>query len=181
MKTWILVATVLGGLGLSGCSGPIDLVLTSSHDVPTSTSFSAVEFSYPIAQGLPGNTIPQLHLPLRLGVAFFASGSPGSSATLDAEHREILMARIRAYCVALGALLALVLSAIGFAWLWMRVRSLADLVPEPAAAAAGARHVLPSDTPRQATTTSANCVTQCEICGYAQCPPPCPSHRLEGR
>jgi rhombotail lipoprotein len=65
-----------------------------SHVHRGSTS-SLVEFLYPAGAPPPANTIPQLHIPLRVGLAFLPS-RPGNRVTaLDALQKQDLLERIR--------------------------------------------------------------------------------------
>ena len=63
---------------------------------PVHNSSSLVDFLYPDGQiPPPNNSIPELHVPLRVGLAFLPSHNGDSDVTLDAAHREVLMQRIR--------------------------------------------------------------------------------------
>jgi rhombotail lipoprotein len=81
----------------SGCA-----VLDHAWCVPqcqlqTHSSSSLVNFLYPNGKTPPQeNSVPELHVPLRVGLAFLPSRSSNGSAQLDAAHKEELLNRIRA-------------------------------------------------------------------------------------
>jgi acyl-[acyl-carrier-protein]-phospholipid O-acyltransferase / long-chain-fatty-acid--[acyl-carrier-protein] ligase len=60
----------------------------------TAASSSLVEFLYPHGQVPAGNAIPELPVPLRVGLAFLPTR--GTANTLDAAHKEQLLEQIRA-------------------------------------------------------------------------------------
>jgi len=80
-------------VGLSGCA---DLACFSGRcQRHAQNSTSLVEFLYPNgATPPPQDSQPQLHLPLRVGLAFLPSNS-GTEVALDAAHKEALMQEIR--------------------------------------------------------------------------------------
>jgi rhombotail lipoprotein len=86
----ILIAICL----LSGCAG-LDEMLCAPHcRAETRNSSSLVSFLYPDGQSPPAqDAVPELHLPLRVGLAFLPSQSSGSG--LDAAHKEQILERIR--------------------------------------------------------------------------------------
>ena len=85
----VLAAWMLSGCGLLLQRGPC-----GGGCVQTSSSSSLVSFLY--ADGVPpsADTIPQLRVPLRVGLAVLPKQSPGVSA-LDAVQRQDLLERIR--------------------------------------------------------------------------------------
>ena len=59
-------------------------------------SSSLVEFLYPHGAAPPvQNSIPQLKIPLRVGLAFLPSSEASATGGLDAAHQEVLLERIR--------------------------------------------------------------------------------------
>jgi rhombotail lipoprotein len=89
VKTLFGLALVVG---LTGCA---DLPCFSACQRHTQNSTSLVEFLYPNGAAPPAQDAqPQLHLPLRVGLAFLPSR--GSEAIgLDAAHKEALLEQIR--------------------------------------------------------------------------------------
>jgi rhombotail lipoprotein len=81
--------------GLSGCAA-FDQARCAPHCASqTHNASSLVSFLYQDgAAPPPQDTIPELHLPLRVGLAFLPSQT-GGAATLDAAHRQELLERIR--------------------------------------------------------------------------------------
>jgi rhombotail lipoprotein len=90
MYPWLVLIVIFG---LSGCA---DLACFSGRcQRHAQNSTSLVEFLYPNGSPPPAeNSQPQLHLPLRVGLAFLPSNS-GAEITLDAAHKEALMQEIR--------------------------------------------------------------------------------------
>jgi rhombotail lipoprotein len=92
----VIAAAVLAAL-LSGCA---DLGCMPNCSAHSRNSSSLVEFLYPHGAAPPQqDAIPQLRIPLRVGLAFLPSNSldqTGSDATggLDAAHQEALLERI---------------------------------------------------------------------------------------
>ena len=89
-KAWIgiLVATCML---TSGCA-----VMCWPDCTPrrqTAQSSSLVEFLYPHGQPPAGNSIPELHVPVRVGLAFLPTR--GTARTLDEAHKEQLLEQIR--------------------------------------------------------------------------------------
>jgi rhombotail lipoprotein len=78
-------------LPLAGCA---DLFMPNQHRHERNAS-SLVDFLYPDKQSPPvQDTIPELHLPLRVGVAFLPPNA-GAVNVLDAVHKEGVLERIR--------------------------------------------------------------------------------------
>jgi rhombotail lipoprotein len=86
------------GLGLAivfGLSGCADLACFSRCQRHTQNSTSLVEFLYPDGATPPPQDVqPQLHLPLRVGLAFLPSNGDNQIGP-DAAQKEALMQEIR--------------------------------------------------------------------------------------
>ena len=81
-------------LVLTGCA---DWHCFSACQHHTQNSTSLVEFLYPKDESPPAqNAQPQLHLPLRVGLAFLPSSGPEAGNGPDAAHKEALLQEIRA-------------------------------------------------------------------------------------
>ena len=96
MKIRLLMG--LGALGavLSGCAILSEGLCAPGCRSQTRNSSSLVNFLYPDGQSPPAsNTIPELHVPLRVGLAFLPSQSSSGSVTLDAPQKQVLLERIR--------------------------------------------------------------------------------------
>ena len=79
---------------LSGCANLGCWPNCGSH---TRNSSSLVEFLYPHGAAPPQqNVIPQLPIPLRVGLAFLPSTEGAATGGLDAAHQEELLQRIKA-------------------------------------------------------------------------------------
>jgi rhombotail lipoprotein len=90
MVRWLflLVAMLLSGCANLGCWPNC-----AAH---TRNSSSLVEFLYPHGEAPPvQNSIPQLKIPLRVGLAFLPSSESSATGGLDAAHQEVLLERIR--------------------------------------------------------------------------------------
>jgi rhombotail lipoprotein len=96
MKLRTILCLGLLGSGLAGCTS-FDQLLCSPHcRSETRNSSSLVSFLYPDGKlPPPQDATPELHLPLRIGLAFLPSQSPGDS-DLDDPHKEQILERIRA-------------------------------------------------------------------------------------
>jgi rhombotail lipoprotein len=89
--SWLVVAVV--GVLLSGCA---DLGCMPNCSAHSRNSSSLVEFLYPHGSAPPQqNAIPQLRIPLRVGLAFLPSNNFDATGGLDAAHQEALLERIR--------------------------------------------------------------------------------------
>lgn len=83
-------------MGLTGCA-----VLEHGFCAPacrsqTHNTSSLVSYLYPDGKSPPlTNTIPELHVPLRVGVAFLPSQASYGAAPLDAAQKQELLERIR--------------------------------------------------------------------------------------
>ena len=97
MKTrGFAVMAMICALGLSGCEDLNHLFCAPSCHAQAHASSSLVDFLYPQGQTPPTeNAIPELKLPLRVGLAFLPSTGPNPEGALDAAHREQLLERIR--------------------------------------------------------------------------------------
>ena len=86
---WLGLAMIFG---LSGCA---NLACFSSCQRHTQNSTSLVEFLYPNGSAPPAQDAqPQLHLPLRVGLAFLPSNG-GTEIGPDAAQKEALLQEIR--------------------------------------------------------------------------------------
>jgi rhombotail lipoprotein len=91
-----LTGALLMTMSLTGCA-----VLEGTHCLISCgtqhrSSSSLVEYLYPDGQlPPPQNAIPQLRLPLRIGLGFLPRSSGDTGTTLDAAQREQLLERIR--------------------------------------------------------------------------------------
>jgi rhombotail lipoprotein len=80
-------------MGLTGCVGWNCYPACTRH---TQNSTSLVEFLYPNSGAAPrDNAEPQLHLPLKVGLAFLPSRGPEAENGLNAAHKEALLEEIR--------------------------------------------------------------------------------------
>jgi rhombotail lipoprotein len=91
MGRWLSLCVVV--VVLSGCANLGCMPNCSSH---ARNSSSLVDFLYPHgAAPPPQDAIPQLRIPLRVGLAFLPSNDFDATGGLDAAHREALLERIR--------------------------------------------------------------------------------------
>jgi rhombotail lipoprotein len=91
MRRLLLVLAIVVSLPLSGCEA-----LCGGCGAPREhhSSSSLVDFLYPSgALPPPQNTIPELHVPLRVGLAFLPSQNPNAGP--DAALKEQLLERVR--------------------------------------------------------------------------------------
>jgi rhombotail lipoprotein len=95
----VRMAMAMGALmmmGLAGCA-----VLEHGFCAPgcrsqTHNTSSLVSYLYPDGKSPPpNNTIPELHVPLRVGLAFLPSQASYGAAPLDAAQKQELLERIR--------------------------------------------------------------------------------------
>jgi rhombotail lipoprotein len=96
MRIRLLIAVLAISSSLTGCmsleAGNCLLYCRTQHR----SSSSLVEYLYPQGQLPPAqNAIPQLRLPLRIGLGFLPPSGSDTAATLDAPQREQLLERIR--------------------------------------------------------------------------------------
>src|SRR5271155_408769 len=95
MKIWILAGVLSLSFSLAGCAEMNEFFCTPNCHAQSRNSSSLVDFLYPKGQEPPAqNSIPQLHVPLRVGLAFLPSTGFNPAATLDAAQREQLLNRI---------------------------------------------------------------------------------------
>lgn len=88
--TWVGLAMMVG---LTGCA---DWTCFSACQRHTQNSTSLVDFLYPNGAAPPAQNVqPELHLPLRVGLAFLPSRGPEGENGLDAAHKEALLQEIR--------------------------------------------------------------------------------------
>jgi len=93
-----LRVTTVGALmgALSGCAVVGHAFCAPGCQTQAHTTSSLVSFLYPDGQTPPAqNTIPELHVPLRVGLAFLPSQASYGAAALDAAQKEELLQRIR--------------------------------------------------------------------------------------
>ena len=84
----VMVAVLLSGCANLGCWPDC-----GAH---TRNSSSLVEFLYPHGAAPPlQDSIPQLRIPLRVGLAFLPSSELSATGGLDAAHQQALLERIR--------------------------------------------------------------------------------------
>jgi rhombotail lipoprotein len=80
-------------LALSGCANLACFQACQRH---AQNSSSLVDFLYPDGNAAPPQTAqPELHIPLRVGLAFLPSNGAEAENGLDAAHKEILLREIR--------------------------------------------------------------------------------------
>jgi rhombotail lipoprotein len=93
MHRWKAMSAMVLALSVSGC-GLLEHALCDPHcRSGSSSSSSLVEFLYPNKNEPPEHdTVPELHLPLRVGLAFLPSHG---EAALDAAHQAELLERIK--------------------------------------------------------------------------------------
>jgi rhombotail lipoprotein len=96
MKIRLLMGLVALGAVLSGCAIVNQGFCAPGCRSQTRNSSSLVNFLYPDGRALPAsNTIPELHVPLRVGLAFLPSQASSGSVALDAAQKQVLLERIR--------------------------------------------------------------------------------------
>jgi rhombotail lipoprotein len=88
--------TFLGVIVMFDLTGCADLACLGSCHRHAQNSTSLVEFLYPTGLTPPAtDTQPELHLPLRVGLAFLPSAGIEAENGLDAAHKEALLEAIR--------------------------------------------------------------------------------------
>jgi len=96
MKLRTIICAAAAASALAGCTSFGDLLCAPHCRSETHNSSSLVSFLYPDGQmPPPQDVVPELHLPLRIGLAFLPSQSPGNYADLDEAHKEQILERIR--------------------------------------------------------------------------------------
>lgn len=94
LRTIICAAAAIGAL--EGCTSFNELFCAPHCRAETRNSSSLVSFLYPNGEMPPAqDVVPELHLPLRVGLAFLPAQSPGNYADLDDAHKEQILERIR--------------------------------------------------------------------------------------
>ena len=97
MKLRTAIASCALALMLSGCELLAPGMCAPNCQSTTQNSSSLVNFLYPDGKALPpANTIPELHVPLRVGLAFLPSQPAYGAPPLDAAQRENLLQQVRA-------------------------------------------------------------------------------------
>ena len=96
MKTPLLIAALSAVALLSGCTLVDHVFCTPNCTVQQRHSSSLVNFLYPDGTAVPpANTVPELHVPLRVGLAFLPSQAAFGPSPIDAAQKEQLLQRIR--------------------------------------------------------------------------------------
>jgi rhombotail lipoprotein len=96
MRLKIIGVLVAMLFGLSGCESFNFSYLSACHHAHAQNSTSLGGFLYPDgAAPVADHVQPQLHLPLRVGLAFLPSQGFESENSLDAAHKEALLEQIR--------------------------------------------------------------------------------------
>jgi len=97
MKIIVFAGVLLLSLSLTSCGVLNEAFCAPNCHTQAHNSSSLVDFLYPKGQMPPAqNTIPQLHVPLRVGLAFLPPTGYNPNATLDAAQRAQLLDRITA-------------------------------------------------------------------------------------
>ena len=92
MKSWCVCGLLTLCALLSGCS--VLCWSDCARQSHVASSSSLVAFLYPHGAPPAGDAIPELHVPLRVGLAFLPTR--GEVNTLDAAHKERLLEQVRA-------------------------------------------------------------------------------------
>jgi rhombotail lipoprotein len=96
MKTRTVALLLIVAMGSSGCQMWNSMLCHPHCRSEARASSSLVSFLYPSGDEPPGtNTIPELKLPVRVGLAFLPTQPGGGAPGLEASHREALLERIR--------------------------------------------------------------------------------------
>jgi|SRR5450631_1921782 rhombotail lipoprotein len=94
LRTTICAAAAMGAL--AGCTSFNELLCSPHCRAETRNSSSLVSFLYPHGELPPAqDAVPELHLPLRVGLAFLPAQSSSNYADLDDAHKEQILERIR--------------------------------------------------------------------------------------
>jgi rhombotail lipoprotein len=91
MKRTAMVLVLSSMVVLSGCVGWCGNRCTTR----TGSSSSLVEFLYPEGAPPPTDTVPELRIPLRVGLAILPSRQGSTVTSLDAQQKQELLERIR--------------------------------------------------------------------------------------
>ncbi len=96
MKRMALIIVLSSSIALSGCGLFFPRgVCAGRCGVQTSNSSSLVGFLYPNGAPPPNDTIPELRVPLRVGLAILPSKTANGAIALDATQKQDLLERIR--------------------------------------------------------------------------------------
>jgi rhombotail lipoprotein len=96
LRAIVFAAAAAAAGTLGGCTSFNDMLCAPHCRSETRNSSSLVNFLYPDGKLPPReDAVPELHLPLRVGLAFLPSQSPGNYADLDDPHKEQILERIR--------------------------------------------------------------------------------------
>jgi rhombotail lipoprotein len=87
--------TLMGLALLMGLTGCAELACVGGCHRHAENSTSPVDFLYPKGMVPPANPQPQLHLPLRVGLAFLPGSGSERENGLNAAHKEALLQEIR--------------------------------------------------------------------------------------
>jgi rhombotail lipoprotein len=95
MRTWRVICVAIVGASLAGCAA-LGAPFCAPHcNASRHSSSSLVEFLYPNGQEPPReNSVPELHVPLRVGLTFLPAHGAEASGP-DAALRDQLLERIR--------------------------------------------------------------------------------------
>src|ERR1700723_1239723 len=92
----LVIFALLSVLALPGCEAVGHMFCAPNCQSQNHNSSSLVTFLYPDGKAPPqNNNIPQLRLPLRVGLAFLPSEGNFGAPALDAAHKNDLLERIR--------------------------------------------------------------------------------------
>ncbi len=92
MNKWWVGGLAAAGMLLSGCS--VMCWPDCARQLHSASSSSLVAFLYPHGEPPRNDSIPELHVPLRVGLAFLPNRA--GVTTLDEAHKELLLEQIRA-------------------------------------------------------------------------------------
>jgi rhombotail lipoprotein len=96
MKLRTIICAAIAGSTLAGCASFNDLLCGPHCRSETHNTSSLVSFLYPDGKmPPPQDVLPELHVPLRVGLAFLPSQTPGNYADLDEAHKVDILERIR--------------------------------------------------------------------------------------
>ena len=96
MRFKVIGVGLAATMGLSGCAGFNFSCLSACHQAHAQNSTSLVGFLYPGGEAPVADRLePQLHLPLRVGLAFLPSQGAETENGLDAAHKEALLEQIK--------------------------------------------------------------------------------------
>ncbi len=96
MRIRLLFGAAALAAALSGCSILQHAFCAPGCQAQARNSSSLVNFLYPDGAPVPAaNTVPELHVPLRVGLAFLPSQGASGPVTLDPAQKQELLERIR--------------------------------------------------------------------------------------